>query len=201
MVMLKEVPDPERFGVPVFEQGRIVRIEEKPKKPLSSYAVIGIYFYDGTVFDRIRTLKPSAPGRVRNHRHQQQLHCGRHPATHAAGGLVDRRRHLRIAVARQQHGARQGAAQCGRAGDGAQPMKLLVTGGAGFIGSNFVHHALARHPEWKLVVLDKLTYAGNLKNLEPALAAGQVRVCAVGYLRPRGAGCSARMRCRHPLCR
>ncbi len=62
MVMLKEVPDPERFGVPVFDQGRIVRIEEKPKNPLSSYAVIGIYFYDGTVFDRIRTLKPSGRG-------------------------------------------------------------------------------------------------------------------------------------------
>jgi glucose-1-phosphate thymidylyltransferase len=58
-VLLKEVPDPERFGVPVFENGRIVRIEEKPRKPASQYAVIGIYFYDQTVFDRIRTLKPS----------------------------------------------------------------------------------------------------------------------------------------------
>ncbi len=61
-------------------------------------------------------------------------------------------------------------------------MKLLVTGGAGFIGSNFVHHTLTRHPEWKIVVLDKLTYAGNLKNLEPALAQGrcdfvQVDIC------------------------
>ena len=62
MVMLKEVPDPERFGVPVIENGCIVRIEEKPKKPLSSYAVIGIYFYDGSVFDRIRGLKPSGRG-------------------------------------------------------------------------------------------------------------------------------------------
>jgi glucose-1-phosphate thymidylyltransferase len=58
-VLLKEVPDPERFGVPVFDNGRIVRIEEKPRKPASPYAVIGIYFYDSTVFDRIRTLKPS----------------------------------------------------------------------------------------------------------------------------------------------
>jgi len=58
-ILLKEVPDPERFGVPVLENGRIVRIEEKPKKPASQYAVIGIYFYDQTVFDRIRTLKPS----------------------------------------------------------------------------------------------------------------------------------------------
>jgi glucose-1-phosphate thymidylyltransferase len=62
MVMLKDVPDPERFGVAVLENGRIVRIEEKPKKPLSSYAVVGIYFYDGTVFDRIRRLKPSGRG-------------------------------------------------------------------------------------------------------------------------------------------
>jgi len=62
MVLLKEVPDPDRFGVPVFAGERIVRIEEKPKKPLSPYAVIGIYFYDGTVFDRIRTLKPSGRG-------------------------------------------------------------------------------------------------------------------------------------------
>ena len=62
MVMLKEVTDPERFGVPVFENGRIVRIEEKPKKPQSSYAVIGVYFYDVSVFDRIRRLKPSGRG-------------------------------------------------------------------------------------------------------------------------------------------
>lgn len=60
MVMLKEVHDPQRFGVPVFEKDRIVRIEEKPKNPLSPYAVVGIYLYDGSVFDRIRKLKPSA---------------------------------------------------------------------------------------------------------------------------------------------
>jgi glucose-1-phosphate thymidylyltransferase len=61
-VILKEVPDPERFGVPVFEGDRIVRIEEKPKEPKSRYAVIGIYMYDATVFDRIRKLIPSARG-------------------------------------------------------------------------------------------------------------------------------------------
>jgi glucose-1-phosphate thymidylyltransferase len=61
-IILKEVPDPERFGVPVFENSRIIRIEEKPKEPKSRYAVIGIYMYDETVFDRIRKLKPSARG-------------------------------------------------------------------------------------------------------------------------------------------
>lgn len=62
MILLKEVPDAERFGVPVFEDGQIIRIDEKPKAPGSPYAVIGIYFYDGTVFDRIRALKPSRRG-------------------------------------------------------------------------------------------------------------------------------------------
>ena len=59
-ILLKQVPDPERFGVPVFEGDKIVRIEEKPKKPASNYAVIGIYLYDHRVYDIIRSLKPSA---------------------------------------------------------------------------------------------------------------------------------------------
>ena len=63
-VLLKEVQDPQRFGVPTFEKGRIVRIDEKPAEPASSYAVIGIYMYDNTVFDFIRTLKPSARGEL-----------------------------------------------------------------------------------------------------------------------------------------
>jgi len=61
-IILKEVPDPERFGVPVFDGDRIVSIEEKPKQPKSLYAVIGIYMYDETVFERIRKLTPSARG-------------------------------------------------------------------------------------------------------------------------------------------
>ncbi len=61
-ILLKEVPDPERFGVPTLENGRIVCIHEKPKHPASSFAVVGIYFYDSTVFDRIRGLKRSARG-------------------------------------------------------------------------------------------------------------------------------------------
>src|SRR3989344_3641848 len=44
-------------------------------------------------------------------------------------------------------------------------MRLLVTGGAGFIGSNFVHHVYKQRPDWHIAVLDKLTYAGNQKNL------------------------------------
>lgn len=51
----------------------------------------------------------------------------------------------------------------------AEFTKVLVTGGAGFIGSNYVHYALQHHPDWALVVLDKLTYAGNLENLKPVM--------------------------------
>lgn len=63
-VLLQEVQDPSRFGVPVFEDGRIVRIEEKPARPLSSYCVTGIYMYDANVFEVIKTLKPSQRGEL-----------------------------------------------------------------------------------------------------------------------------------------
>lgn len=64
MIILKKVPDPQRFGVPVFEKGEIIRIDEKPEKPGSDYAVIGIYMYDASVFDIIKTLKPSGRGEL-----------------------------------------------------------------------------------------------------------------------------------------
>ena len=47
-------------------------------------------------------------------------------------------------------------------------MKVLVTGGAGFIGSNFINHILSTHDDYEVVNLDKLTYAGNLENLKPS---------------------------------
>ena len=63
-IMLKEVSDPQRFGVPELDGDRVVRIEEKPKSPKSKYAIIGIYMYDNTVFDIIKTLKPSERGEL-----------------------------------------------------------------------------------------------------------------------------------------
>ncbi len=63
-VLLKEVKDPQRFGVAVLDGNRLVRIEEKPKEPKSPYITTGIYFYDHEVFDIIRTLKPSARGEL-----------------------------------------------------------------------------------------------------------------------------------------
>ena len=63
-IFLKEVPDPERFGVPHIKDGKVVQIDEKPKKPASQYAVIGVYMYDNEVFDIVKTLKPSARGEL-----------------------------------------------------------------------------------------------------------------------------------------
>jgi glucose-1-phosphate thymidylyltransferase len=63
-LLLKEVTDPQRFGVAEIKDGLIVSIEEKPKRPKSNNAVTGIYIYDAQVFDYIRTLKPSGRGEL-----------------------------------------------------------------------------------------------------------------------------------------
>ena len=53
-ILLKQVPNPQRFGVAELSGGKVIGIEEKPKKPKSDYVVTGIYFYDAAVFDIIR---------------------------------------------------------------------------------------------------------------------------------------------------
>ncbi|MCC6586744.1 MAG: NTP transferase domain-containing protein [Bryobacterales bacterium] len=63
-ILLKEVHDAERFGVAELEGERILGIEEKPSKPKSNYAVTGIYLYDETVFEKVRTLVPSRRGEL-----------------------------------------------------------------------------------------------------------------------------------------
>jgi len=77
-ILLKKVPDPKRFGVPELADGKVLKIEEKPSEPKSDYAVTGIYFYDGAVFDVIRTLKPSARGEFEiTHVNQAYIDKGR----------------------------------------------------------------------------------------------------------------------------
>lgn len=63
-ILIKEVHDPQRFGVVELDGANIVSIEEKPQQPKSSYAVTGIYMFDSSVFGIIRTLRPSARGEL-----------------------------------------------------------------------------------------------------------------------------------------
>ena len=63
-ILLKEVPDAERFGVAEILGDRIAGIEEKPPQPKSNYAVTGFYFYDATVFEKVRVLRPSDRGEL-----------------------------------------------------------------------------------------------------------------------------------------
>jgi glucose-1-phosphate thymidylyltransferase len=63
-ILIREVPDPERFGTVELKDDRIVGIEEKPKTPKSNYIVTGIYMYDSSVYDIIKTLKPSDRGEL-----------------------------------------------------------------------------------------------------------------------------------------
>ena len=58
-------------------------------------------------------------------------------------------------------------------------MKIIVTGGAGFIGSNFVYHMLNKYPDYRIICVDCLTYAGNLSTLEEALKNPNFRFCKI----------------------
>ncbi len=63
-IFLKEVSDPERFGVAEIKDGKVINIEEKPEDPKSNYSVIGLYMYDSDVFEIAKTLKPSNRGEL-----------------------------------------------------------------------------------------------------------------------------------------
>ena len=77
-ILLKQVADPRRFGVAELSGGKVVGIVEKPDEPKSDYAVTGIYFYDPTVFEIIRTLEPSARGELEiTHVNQAYIDKGR----------------------------------------------------------------------------------------------------------------------------
>ena len=63
-ILLKQVQQPQRFGVAQIHNNKVINIEEKPSKPKSNYIITGIYFYDAGVFDIIKTLKPSGRGEL-----------------------------------------------------------------------------------------------------------------------------------------
>lgn len=103
-ILIKKVPDPGRFGVPVLDGEKIISIEEKPDHPRSEYAVTGIYMYDSSVFEAIRNLEPSNRGEleiteVNNHYIRQEemvwselegwwTDAGTHESYRAANDLI-----------------------------------------------------------------------------------------------------------------
>jgi len=107
-VLIKTVPDPERFGVADIKGGKIVSIIEKPKRPKSNYAITGIYMYDTQVFDIIKKIKPSGRGELeitdvnnaylkKNQLTYEKLDgwwtdAGTFPSMHLAGVLVEKSR-------------------------------------------------------------------------------------------------------------
>ena len=108
-ILLKKVPDAERFGVAEIAGNRIVNIEEKPKQPKSDFAVTGIYMYDATVFDKIKTLVPSGRGELEiTDVNNAYIREGTMTFSFL-GGLVDGRGHIRFAAARRQSGSAEPA--------------------------------------------------------------------------------------------
>lgn len=82
-IFIKKVPDPERYGVPVFnKEGRITKVEEKPKKPKSEFAQTGFYLFDTDAIDRVGSLKPSARGELEI-TDLVNLYIDQHALTHA----------------------------------------------------------------------------------------------------------------------
>ena len=82
-------------------------------------------------------------------------------------------------------------------------MKMIITGGAGFIGGNFIHYMLKKHPEYRTICLDSLTYAGDTETLAPVMGCPNFRFCKVditGFpdLRRRTSGCCGEFCGREP---
>ena len=177
--LLYQVPDPERFGVAELDaDGRVVGFEEKPDQPKSDLIPIGVYFLRPDAFDVIDTLL--AVGRAASSRSPtcstttsrtaglfspiyegHWTDAGTVPSLLRAAELAARRRCRGPPGAAGQPAGRPDVAERRRFG------RLLVTGGAGFIGSCYVRDVLGRRDGTRITVLDKLTYAGNEANLAP----------------------------------
>ena len=180
-VLLKEMEDPQHLrhlGVPIIENGRILFVREKPQNPPSQYAVIGVYMYDADVFDIVKTLQPSGRGELEiTDVNNAYIDRGEMEYDVIDGFWGDAGESIEvyyeiIDFVRANGVNKKAGAEAGRGG----LMRLLVTGGAGFIGSNFARYVLQRYPQDEVIVLDKLTYAGNPRNL--ARSPGRARASA-----------------------
>ena len=159
-IHLKQVENPQRFGVPIINGDRISRSKKNRKLPKSDYAVTGLYMYDQSVFDIIKTLKPSGRGELEI-TDVNNAYIERNEMTYAVvdgwwsdAGTFDSLLRANILVASQFEGESRRnfpGRHSNVCVDPEAAMKILVTGGAGFIGSSFVRYVLA-HSQGRRVV-------------------------------------------------
>lgn len=159
---LDNVEEVKRLGVvELDDNNRVISIEEKPAKPKSMYVSVGLYTYDNQVVKIAKGLKPSARGEIeisgKDSVNNTYLANGELKACvfdsywQDAGtfsSLLDAGNHM-----------------ANKDKNKPKIKKLLVTGGAGFIGSNFIHYWLKKYPSDQIINLDSLTYAGHPESL------------------------------------
>jgi len=156
---LDDINEVKRLGVAELdEDGRVVSIEEKPEKPKSMHVSVGLYTYDHSVVEIAKSLKPSARGELEIQSiNNAYLTSGNLKACVFDSYWQDAGTFSSLLEA--------GNHMATKAGNEKKPRRLLVTGGAGFIGSNFIRYWLKKHPTDQIVNLDSLTYAGHLESL------------------------------------
>ena len=206
-ILLKEVTDAQRFGVAEIRGNHVIGIEEKPKSPKSNYAVIGIYLYDKTVFQKIRRLKPSGRGEleitdVNNFYIEEDkltyevldgwwTDAGTFESLLRANNLVAETGANKMSNNREPQ-------MVGAKGSG--PDENLCHGRRRIHWFQFHPACSLAQQGIQIVNYDKLTYAGNLANLESVADNPNYSFRSGRYLRREcGRRSDARLRRRRPL--
>lgn len=160
---LDKISDVKRLGVVELDKNnKVISIEEKPENPKSMYVSVGLYTYDNEVVRIAKSLKPSARGELEisgnpsvNNTYLEKgklTACIFDSYWQDAGtfdSLLEAGNHMRKVL-----------------DDKNTNLRIMVTGGSGFIGSNFIHYWLKNHPKDKIINFDSLTYAGHNESLK-----------------------------------
>ena len=160
---LDNLEEVKRFGVVELDKdNQVLSIEEKPSQPKSMYVSVGLYTYDHRVVDMAKNLKPSPRGELEingqdsinnTYLERGELKAYVFDSYWQDAGTFDSLLHAGQHMAEKAKKVKSGR-------------RLLVTGGAGFIGSNFIHYWLKKHPADQIINLDSLTYAGHQESLK-----------------------------------
>lgn len=159
---LNTVEEAKRFGVvEMDENNNVISIEEKPIEPKSTCVSVGLYTYDNQVVKIAQELVPSARGEIeingKGSINNAYLDKGQLKALVFDGYWQDAGTFESLLEAGNHMKSKEKTTP--------KNLKILVTGGAGFIGSNFIRYWLKKHPGDKIINLDALTYAGHVESL------------------------------------